>query len=112
MRTRSGLPLLSARGHGAAKGYCWTPYGVRRLCPPLRPTPIDSELLLAAVTQSCGYAVDSQMDCVDHALIHIAGPVTLQQLDLDMVERIKVGKAVLDRARQQGISGRAMLAGR
>ena len=43
------------------------------------------------------------MDCLHRALVGIAGPVTLQQFDLYMVERIEVGKAVLDRARQQGI---------
>jgi hypothetical protein len=52
------------------------------------------------------------MDCLHHALVGIAGPMTLQQFDLYMVERIEVGKAVLDRARQQGDSGRAMLVGR
>src|SRR6266481_5644546 len=58
---------------------------------------------LATVAQPCGYPVDGQMDCLHHALVGIAGPVTLQQFDLYMVERIEVGKAVLDRARQQGI---------
>ena len=43
------------------------------------------------------------MDCLHHALVGIACPMTLQQFDLYMVERIQVGKAVLDRARQQGI---------
>src|SRR5262249_21834825 len=58
---------------------------------------------LTTVAQSCGYPVDGQMDCLHHALVGIAGPMTLQQFDLYMVERIEVGKAVLDRARQQGI---------
>jgi hypothetical protein len=43
------------------------------------------------------------MDCLHHALVGIAGPMTLQQFDLYMVERIQIGKAVLDRARQQRI---------
>jgi hypothetical protein len=42
------------------------------------------------------------MDCLHHALVGIAGPVTLQQFDLYMVERIEVGKAVLDRAVSKG----------
>jgi hypothetical protein len=42
------------------------------------------------------------VDCLHHARVGIAGPVTLQQVDLYMVERIEVGKAVLNRARQQG----------
>jgi hypothetical protein len=57
---------------------------------------------LATVAQSCGYPVDGQVDCLHHALVGIAGPVTLQQLDLYMIELIEVGKAVLNRARQQG----------
>jgi hypothetical protein len=62
------------------------------------------ETSLATVAQPCGYPVDGQMDCLHHALVGIARAVTLQQLDLYMVERIEVGKAVLDRARQQGIA--------
>ena len=58
---------------------------------------------LATVAQPCGYPIDGQMDCLDDALVGIAGPMTLQQLDLYMVERIEVRKTVLDRARQQGI---------
>src|SRR6516162_9646637 len=58
---------------------------------------------LATVAQPCGYPIDCQMDCLDHALIGLAGPMTLQQFDLYMVERVEVGEAVLDRARQQGI---------
>src|SRR5262249_49417568 len=58
---------------------------------------------LATVAQPCGYPIDGQMDCLHHALVGLAGPMTLQQFDLHMVERIEVGEAVLDRARQQGI---------
>src|SRR5947208_7716247 len=58
---------------------------------------------LATVAQPCGYPIDGQMDCLHHALVGITGPVTLQQFDLYMVERIEVGKAVLNRARQQRI---------
>jgi hypothetical protein len=44
------------------------------------------------------------MDRLHHARVGIAGPVTLQQFDPYMVERIEVGKAVLiNRRRQQGI---------
>ena len=50
------------------------------------------------------------MNCLHPALVGIAGPVTLQQFDLYMVEWVEVGKAVLDRARQQGILVEAMLA--
>src|SRR5262252_7517910 len=58
---------------------------------------------LATVAQPCGYPIDGQMDCLHHALVGLAGAMTLQQFDLYMVERIEVGEAVLDRARQQGI---------
>src|SRR5215831_4856253 len=58
---------------------------------------------LATVAQPCGDPVDGQMDRLHHALVGLAGPMTLQQFDLYMVERIEVGEAVLDRARQQGI---------
>jgi hypothetical protein len=37
---------------------------------------------LATVTQPCGYPIDGQVDCLHHALVGIAGPVTLQQFDL------------------------------
>jgi hypothetical protein len=60
-----------------------------------RATP-GQETSLATVAQPCGYPVDGQMDCLHHALVGIASPVTLQQFDLHMVERIEVGKAVLD----------------
>ena len=53
--------------------------------------------------QPCCDPVDGQMNCLYHALVGIAGPVTLQQFDLYMVERIEVGKSVLARAREQGI---------
>jgi hypothetical protein len=44
------------------------------------------------------------MDRLHHARVGIAGPVTLQQFDPYIVERIEVGKAVLiNRRRQQGI---------
>src|SRR5262245_41387321 len=58
---------------------------------------------LATVAQPCGYPVDGQMDCLHHALVAIASTVTLQQFDLYVVEWIEVRKAVLDRARQQGV---------
>jgi len=51
---------------------------------------------LTTVAQSCGYPVDGQMDCLHHALVGVARPVASQQFDLYMVERIEVGKAVLD----------------
>jgi hypothetical protein len=37
---------------------------------------------LATVAQPCGYPIDGQMDCLHHALVGLAGPMTLQQFDL------------------------------
>jgi hypothetical protein len=51
---------------------------------------------LAAVAQPRGYAIDGQMYCPHHELVGIAAPMTLQELDLYVVERIKIRKAVLD----------------
>src|SRR5215813_12645993 len=42
---------------------------------------------LAAVAQPRGYPIDGQMDRLHHALVGLAGPMTLQQFDLYMVER-------------------------
>jgi hypothetical protein len=43
------------------------------------------------------------MDCLHNALVGIPASVTLKQLDLDMIKRIEVPKAVPDRAGQQGV---------
>src|SRR5215469_4238382 len=47
---------------------------------------------LTTVAQPCRYPVDGQMNCLHHALVSIAGSVTLQQFDLYMVEGIEIGK--------------------
>ena len=41
-----------------------------------------------------------EMDCLHNALVGIPASVTLKQLDLDMIKRIEVRKAVPDRAGQ------------
>ena len=57
-------------------------------------------ILLPAVAQPGGKAVDCQMDAGDDILIRIAGAIALQQLDLHVVERVKIREAVADRTRQ------------
>jgi hypothetical protein len=59
----------------------------RRVC---NDTVYSRRTKLTTVAQSCGYPVDGQMDCLHHALVGIARPVTSQQFDLYMVERIEV----------------------
>jgi hypothetical protein len=58
---------------------------------------------LAAVAQAGGNAVDGQMDAGDHATVGVARAVALEELDLDVIERIDVRKTVTDRIRQQGV---------
>ena len=59
---------------------------------------------LAAVAQAGGDAVDAEVDALDDARVGVAGAVAAQQFDLHVVERIDVGEAVADRARQQRIA--------
>ena len=55
---------------------------------------------LPAVPQSGGESIDCQVDPGDNIVILVASPITLQQLDLHVIERIEIGEAVADRARQ------------
>ena len=48
-------------------------------------------VILPAVTQSGGDAVDGQVNATGQTLVGIAGAVSLEQLDLQMVQRIHVG---------------------
>src|SRR5260221_4680309 len=59
---------------------------------------------LSAVAQSRGDAIDREMDRALGALISITGAVTAQQLDLQVVERVEIGKTVSYRARERGVS--------
>src|SRR5262245_54043781 len=93
-------PLATAPFIAGIRTLGWTHVGH---CVPMGAKQTTHGRKLATVAQPCGYPVDGQMDCLHHALVGIAGSMTLQQFDLYMVERIEVGKAVLDRARQQGI---------
>ena len=54
---------------------------------------------LPAVAQTGGDAVDGQVDAGDHAAVGIARAVALEQLDLNVIQRINVRKAVADRIR-------------
>ena len=52
------------------------------------------------------------MDGLNHPLVGIAGAMAFQELELHMVERIDVGKAVADRARaisQNEVSGHDLM---
>src|SRR5829696_4172023 len=57
----------------------------------------------AAVPQARRDAVDREVDPLHHPLLRIAGAVAPQKLDLHVVERIEIGEAVLDRARQKRV---------
>src|SRR5712692_2626060 len=60
---------------------------------------------LAAVSQAGRNAVDGEVDRAQQARVAAAGAVAAQQLDLQVVERVEVGKAVADRARQGRVVG-------
>jgi hypothetical protein len=52
-------------------------------------------LSTGALSRCCaarGDAVDRQVDAAPHALVLVAFPVAVQQLDLHVVERVEVGK--------------------
>ena len=51
---------------------------------------------LAAVPQAGGDAIYGQVDAGNDILIRIAGAISLQQLDLQVIERVDIGKAVAD----------------
>jgi hypothetical protein len=59
---------------------------------------------LPAVAQSGGDAVDRQVNSGNDVVVGVAGPITFQELDLHVVERIEIGEAVTDRARQERIA--------
>src|SRR6266571_7941344 len=59
---------------------------------------------LAAVAQTGCDAVDRQVNPGNDILRRVTGAVALQQLDLHVVERIEIGKAVADRAGQERVA--------
>src|SRR4029453_8785848 len=59
--------------------------------------------LLATVTQARGDAIDAEMDTLHDLGRGVAGAMAAQQLDLHVVQRVDVGEAVPDRARQRGV---------
>ena len=54
-------------------------------------------------------AVDRQVDHPQEPFVSLAGAVAAQELDLHVVERIEVGKAVADRARKRRVVGEQLL---
>src|ERR1700724_4412533 len=59
---------------------------------------------LPAVAQSGGDAVDRQVTPGSDIVIAVAGAIPLQELDLHVIERIEIGEAVTDRARQERVA--------
>jgi hypothetical protein len=61
--------------------------------------------ILTAVAQPGSDAVDRQVDAAGHPLVGFAGAVALEQLDLQVVERVHVGRAQLQRALEHRVVG-------
>src|SRR6185312_16539494 len=57
-----------------------------------------------AIAQAGGYAVDGELDPGQHLLARRARAIELHELDLHVVERIEIGKAVADRPVEQRIA--------
>ena len=49
-----------------------------------------------AIAQACRYAVDGELDSGQHLLARRTETIQFQKLDLHVVERIEIGKAVAD----------------
>ena len=56
----------------------------------------DAAVGSAAVPQSCGNSVDSQVDAGDNIFTHSSCAIAFQQFDLHVIERIEIRKAVAD----------------
>jgi hypothetical protein len=61
--------------------------------------------ILTAVAQPGSDAVDRQMDAAGDPLVGFAGAVALEQLDLQVVQRVHVGRAQLQRTLEHRIVG-------
>jgi hypothetical protein len=59
---------------------------------------------LSAVAQTRGDTVDRQVNPGNDVVIRVTGAVTFQELDLHVVERVEIGEAVADRARQERVA--------
>src|SRR5690606_31727646 len=64
------------------------------------------------IAQAGCNSVDRQVDATPDALVHLAvagdgGAMALEQLYLQVVQRIEIGETILDRARQQRIGRQA-----
>jgi len=56
-------------------------------------------LVLPAVAQTCRDSIDGQLDSTqEHRVVRVL-PILLEQLDLEMVQRIQIRKAVSNRTR-------------
>src|SRR6516165_12629657 len=76
----------------------------------LSPVPAAKSLLnpprgrLPAVAQTGRDAVDRQVDAGHDIFVRVARAITLQQLDLHVIERVDVREAVPDRAPEQRVA--------
>ena len=66
-------------------------------------------VILTAVAQAGGNAVDRQVDAAGQSLVGIAAAVTLEQLDLQVVERVHVRGAQFQRLAEQGVVGQQFI---
>ena len=57
-----------------------------------------------AIPQPRRHSIDRQMYHPPHTLVACAAAVPLQHFDLQMVERIKVGEAIANRALEHGVA--------
>ena len=64
----------------------------------------ESGTRLAAIAQPRRDPVHRQMNPLQHVRIAVAGSKAREQFDLHVIERIHIGKAVADRAREQRIA--------
>ena len=63
---------------------------------------------LTGIPQARSNPVDGNMDTAPHALVALAGAVAAYQFDLEVVQRVDVGEAVVDGALQAGVGGQAL----
>ncbi len=56
-----------------------------------------------AIAQSSRDAVDAEMNIAPDAFVAVTAPVAFDQFDLQVVQRVHIGKAVANRAGQYGI---------
>ena len=71
---------------------------------PPRPTTSRNDGALAAIAQTSGDAVDRQVEGAFHPLVLVAGAQPAYEFNLQVIQRVEVGKAVADRPGEQRIA--------